>query len=1159
MNKAALKTFATTARRQLMEQVTVEAERLGMTSDHPITYATYGDYLTIGQTQYPMAWRDAVESLNQAWHQRGFTALVEEVAYTWFNRFVAIRYMEVHDYLPTHIRVLSSRTPGQVDPDILLHYADLSWPIDVPMLDDAMRTGQRDKTFRHLLIEQCNQLHTTMPFLFEKLNDYTELLLPNHLLHTDSVITQLVHNVAEEDFQEVEVIGWLYQYYISEKNKQIVGMNKGVVQKEDLPAATQLFTPRWIVQYMVQNSLGRAWKASNPGSVLDQSWDYYLFRGEVLASAPLSLESVKIMDPACGSGHILVYAFDLLFAMYEEMGYPVSTIPALILEKNLYGMDIDDRATQLATLALVMKAREKDRKFFERNVVPNILAFQDASDIAEDILEKVVYSIGDRNALSELMKYHHNAKQFGSLLDGYPIETERFMDRLAALDANAGDMVDEASVSLLRSQLMPILHQNAMLQDGYDIVVTNPPYHNKYNPVLKDFMTKNYKDYKGDLYSAFIYRCAHWTKDNCYTAMMTPFTWMFISSHQKLRNNLLQQYSISSLVQLEYSGFEEATVPICTFVVQHQTEDRKGVYVRLEDFKGSDLQSVKVREAVVNSHVSYRYVADSNEFHAILGSPIAYWASDAVRRVFKNGVPLESIAKPRIGMRTGDNDRFLRYWHEISYHQFGTNMRSSEEAISSGHKWFPYNKGGEFRKWYGNQDYVVNWMNDGKEIKDNTRAVYPDIGDNLGWKISNEQFYFLPGITWSFISSSKFGVRYSPSGFIFDVAGSSLFPRESDMPYITAFLCSAIAYQFMQYLNPTLNFQVGNIASLPLIISEAIKPDVDRLSEENIQIAQEDWDDFETSWNFTQHPLVKYGLGVPTIAGAYTVWHDHAEQRFRQMQANETELNRLFIDLYGLQDELTPDVPDDEITLRRADEGRDAKSFLSYFIGCLMGRYSLDTAGLVFAGGDWDPTRYQTFAPVTDGIVLFTDDRYFESDVISRLEDFLTRLYGASSVAENMQWLADRVDRRVEEDAVTRLRRYFMQEFFKDHCKVYSKRPIYWLFDSGPQKGLRALLYLHRYHPDSIARVRLDHLQPLQRRVAEEMRGLEGRLAATTPSRAERRIVEARLEELRARQEECVRYDLVLAELANQRIALDLDDGVKVNYARLQAALAPVK
>ncbi|MCY0908776.1 MAG: BREX-1 system adenine-specific DNA-methyltransferase PglX, partial [Sulfobacillus thermotolerans] len=914
MNKSALKTFATAARRQLMEQVAVEAARLGMTSDRPITYATHGDYLTIGQTQYPMAWRDAVESLNQAWHQRGFAALVEEVAYTWFNRFVAIRYMEIHDYLPSHIRVLSSRTPGQVDPDILLHYADLPWPIDVAMIDDAMRMGQRDKVFRQLLIEQCNQLHATMPFLFEKLNDYTELLLPNHLLHTDSVISRLVHNVAEEDFHEVEVIGWLYQYYISEKNKQIVGMNKGVVQKEDLAAATQLFTPRWIVQYMVQNSLGRAWKASNPESSLDQSWDYYLFRGEALASAPLSLESVKIMDPACGSGHILVYAFDLLFAMYEEMGYPVSTIPAHILEKNLFGMDIDDRATQLATLALVMKAREKDRKFFERNVVPNILAFKDASDIAEDILEKMVYSKGDRNGLSDLMKYHHNAKQFGSLLEGYPIESTRFMDRVAELDANAGDMVDEASVSVLRSQLMPILRQNAMLQDVYDIVITNPPYHNKYNPVLKDFMTKNYKDYKGDLYSAFIHRCAHWTKDNGYTAMMTPFTWMFISSHEKLRNNLLQQYSISSLVQLEYSGFEEATVPICTFVVQHQTHYRKGVYLRLEEFKGADLQPVKVHEAVVNSHVSYRYVSDSNEFHAIPGSPIAYWASDAVRRVFENGVPLTEIAQPRVGLQTSDNDRFLRLWYEVALDRIGFSCGSAEEALRTGCKWFPLNKGGKYRKWYGNQEYVVNWEEDGREIRE-----FVDQDGKVRSRPQNVEFYFLPAITWTDISSSKFGVRYSPQGFIFDHKGNCVFASERDKYYLTALLSTVVINHLVGILNPTISFQVGDVANLPIIMSDSIKPDVDRLAEENIQIAQEEWDDFETSWNFTQHPLVKYGLEVSTIADAYVAWHDHAEQRFRQMQANETELNRLFIHLYGLQDELTPDVPDDDITLRRAD------------------------------------------------------------------------------------------------------------------------------------------------------------------------------------------------------------------------------------------------
>lgn len=1158
MNKVALKTFATWARRQLIDQVSIEAARLGLTANQPIAYTVQGDYLTIGTTQYPLAWREAVDSLNQAWHHHGFTRLVEEVAYTWFNRFIAIRYMEVHDYLPSHVRVLSSLTPGQVDPDILLHYRDLPWPLDVAALDQAMSAGNREAVFRQLLIEQCNQLHVAMPFLFEKLKDYTELLLPAHLLHTDSAIRHLVEDIPEDDFQAVEVIGWLYQYYISEKNKQIVGMNKGVVRKEDLPAATQLFTPRWIVQYMVENSLGRAWMAANPSSSLDQSWDYYLFRDEAFPPTPLDVASIKILDPACGSGHILVYAFELLFTMYEELGYSGPSIPAMILKNNLFGLDIDPRATQLATLALVMKAREKDRRFFDRHVVPNVLAFEDADEVPNSVIELVGQTAGELSGLRDLIKHHKNARQFGSLLEGYPVETAHLIDRINAVEASRGDLMDETS-ALRAKELLPILHQNQMLQDRYDIVVTNPPYHNKYNPVLKDFMAKHYRNYKGDLYSAFIYRCSHWTRANGYTAMMTPFTWMFISSHEKLRKNLLQQFSISSLVQLEYSGFEEATVPICTFVLQQQTDNRTGLYLRLEDFKGPDVQPVKVREATKNASVSYRYRANSDAFHEIPGSPLAYWASEAVRNVFKKGTPLESIARPRQGLATADNDRFLRLWHEVRLDRIGFGCANASEALKSKRKWFPLNKGGAYRKWYGNQDYVVNWEEDGKEVKSYVAERYPYLNGKYEFVVKNESWYFLVGITWSKISSSKFGVRFSPGGFIYDVGGSGVYPEDGMIPYVLAFLTTRVSFQLLQYLNPTLNFQIGNIAALPLVMHEGIKPVVDRLAEENIHISKTDWDDFEASWNFFQHPLLKYRSSASTIGGAFATWAAHAEHRFRKMQQNEEQVNRLFIDLYGLQEELTPEVPDDEITLRQADEVREAKSFLSYFIGCLMGRYSLDVPRLAYAGGSWDTRSYQTFQPVADGIMVLTDDRYFDQDIVGRLEEFLVALYGRESLNENLQWLADRVDRRIEDDAATRLRRYFLQEFFKDHCKVYSKRPIYWLFDSGPDKGFRALVYLHRYTPDTVARVRLEYLQPLQVRVAEELRQWEARLAAGTLSRAERRVVESRIDVLLARQAECVRYDQVLADLANQRVALDLDDGVKVNYAKLQSALAVVK
>lgn len=1148
MNKVALKTFATWARRQLIDQVSIEAARLGLTASQPIAYTVQGDYLTIGTTQYPLAWREAVDSLNQAWHHHGYAQLVEEVAYTWFNRFIAIRYMEVHDYLPSHVRVLSSLTPGQVDPDILLHYRDLQWPLDVVALDQAMSAGNREAVFRQLLIEQCNQLHVAMPFLFEKLKDYTELLLPAHLLHTDSAIRHLVEDIPEDDFQAVEVIGWLYQYYISEKNKQIVGMNKGVVRKEDLPAATQLFTPRWIVQYMIENSLGRAWMAANPSSSLDQSWDYYLFRDEALPSTPLDVASIKILDPACGSGHILVYAFELLFTMYEELGYSGPSIPAMILKNNLFGLDIDPRATQLATLALVMKAREKDRRFFDRHVVPNVLAFEDADEVPDSVIELVGETAGEFSGLREIIKHHKNARQFGSLLEGYPVETAHLIDRINAVEASHGDLIDKTS-ALRAKELLPILRQNQMLQDRYDIVVTNPPYHNKYNPVLKDFMAKHYRDYKGDLYSAFIYRCAHWTRPNGYTGMMTPFTWMFISSHEKLRKNLLQHSSISSLVQLEYSGFEEATVPICTFVLQQQTDDQNGVYLRLEDFKGPEVQPVKVREAVKNPDVSYRYRANSDEFHHIQGAPITYWAPEAARRVFQHSIPLGHIAEPKHGLTTGDNEGFIRFWYEPIHDNIEYNCKGPGDVDSCGRKWFPLNKGGNFRKWFGNQEYIIRYDAESRR----------EMAELPGHRHDNKEYYFREGITWTYIGAKNFGVRYCPTGFIFDHAGNCIFPTKDDSLYVMGFLCTTLASKFLGYLNPTINFQVGNIASLPLLMDEELKSTVDRLARENIAVAKEDWDDFETSWNFVWHPFLKFQSTATTLAGAFGGWAVHLENRFRKMQQNEAELNRLFINLYGLQGELTPEAPDDDITLRRADEVRDAKSFLSYFIGCLMGRYSLDVPRLTYAGGNWEARSYQTFQPVADGIVVLTDDRYFDQDIMGRLEEFLVAIYGRESLNENLQWLADRVDRRIEDDAATRLRRYFLQEFFKDHCKVYSKRPIYWLFDSGPDKGFRALVYLHRYTPDTVARVRLEYLQPLQVRVAEELRQREARLAAGTLSRAERRVVESRIDVLLARQAECVRYDQVLADLANQRIALDLDDGVKVNYAKLQSALAVVK
>ena len=1156
MNKAALKTFATWARRQLIDQVSIEAARLGLTASQPIAYTVQGDYLTIGTTQYPLAWREAVDSLNQAWHHHGFAQLVEEVAYTWFNRFIAIRYMEVHDYLPSHVRVLSSLTPGQVDPDILLHYRDLQWPLDVVALDQAMSAGNREAVFRQLLIEQCNQLHVAMPFLFEKLKDYTELLLPAHLLHTDSVLRHLVAGVPEEDFQEVEVIGWLYQYYIADQKDAVFKDLKAgkKIGPENIPAATQLFTPEWIVRYMVENSAGRLWKESHPDYQPATPWRYFIDDAEqpnavkaqlsALARTGLQSEDVTIMDPACGSGHILVYAFDLLYEIYEDAGYPSREIPRRILENNLYGLEIDNRAAQLASFALLMKARAYSARILTNPPVPHVVAIKDTRTL-------------DRAALAEVLANHLNiyprqvkawldsfveAENLGSLIQPPTVDTRALTEAMGQIESQGlRSLFDHGRVDEL-ALVKQVIQQTNLLTRQYDVVVTNPPYMGArgMNAVLATYLKKNYPLGKADLFAAFLLRCFEMTKPGSFTATINQQSWMFLSTYEALRKRILESYTILSMIHLGPRAFDELqgwVVQSTSFVGRavHIT-DYITTYVRLTEYLSS---GEKEKQFIQGTD---RFYLRQEEFFAIPGSPIAYWASETVRTIFRQAESLDKLARPRLGMTTGDNETFVRHWYEVN--QGNIDLNTMRGLL----KWVPYNKGGEFRKWYGNQEYVINWDQSGREIKSSGSAF-----------VRNESFYYCSGITWSFVSSSKLGVRYSPPGFIFDVAGSSLFPEEEYIPYITAFLCSSLAYRFMQYLNPTLNFQVGNIACLPLIVEERIRPQVDQLAQENIQIAQEDWDDFETSWNFVQHPFLKHRSSARTIVGAFAAWHAHADQRFRKMQQNEEQLNHLFINLYGLQEELTPEVPDDEITLRRADEVRDAKSFLSYFIGCLMGRYSLDVPGLTYAGGNWGAQSYQTFQPVADGIVVLTDDRYFDQDIMGRLEEFLVAVYGRESLDENLRWLADRVDRRAEDDAATRLRRYFLQEFFKDHCKVYSKRPIYWLFDSGPDKGFRALVYLHRYTPDTVARVRLEYLQPLQVRVAEELRQWEARLAAGTLSRAERRGVESRIDVLLARQAECVRYDQVLADLANQRIALDLDDGVKVNYAKLQSALAVVK
>ncbi|KYD08757.1 hypothetical protein B4135_0439 [Caldibacillus debilis] len=1113
--------------------------------------------------------RPVFDKLLREYKQKGYDQLIEEVAYTWFNRIIAIRYMELHDYLPNRIRVLSSETPGKVDPDILTEYQNVDLPINKDEITALLNSGKREEAYRKLFIAQCRQLHELMPFLFEQVDDYTELLLPEHLLHTESVIYKLVHDEGlTESFQEVEVIGWLYQFYISEKKDEVFAdlkKNKKI-SKENIPAATQLFTPNWIVRYMVDNSLGQLWLERHPESKIREKMKYYIepveqepevkAQLEELIKQDIKLEEIKILDPACGSGHILVYAFDLLYEMYEEQGYPAREIPKLILENNLFGIDIDDRAAQLAGFALMMKARQVSRKVFRDIPTINIVSIQESNDLDEEGLIKLLCEDESKELqLKKLIDAFKDAKNYGALLKLDPIDFEYFEQKIKEIEKNGVNNLFEVPVVEQLGKVKALLKQAKLLIKRYHIVVTNPPYMWKkgMNPQLKQFLSDNYPMGKNDLFAAFMLNNIDMVVENGFFATINQQSWMFLKSYEDLRKQFLNFFTIFSMMHLGPHAFEDVSGEVvqstCFVIRKKLISNYKGIYIRLVNYESS----TNKKEAFLNRKESDLFIEIQTNFTSIPGTPIAYWVTDQVRNIFKECTLLREYAEPRQGLATSDNDRFLRLWHEVSLSKIGFGFKSRKEAQESKKKWFPYNKGGEYRKWYGNQEYIVNWENDGYEI----RNLFDQNG-KLRSRPQNTGYYFKEGITWSFVSSSHFGVRYSPPGFIFDVGGSSLFPKKDWIYYFTAFLCSKLSYKFLQYINPTLNFQVGNIGDLPIILDSNNKSRIEKLALENIEISKNEWDSFETSWDFKRHPFITFKGNSKTLAESYANWAEHTENQFRQMQANEEELNRIFIELYGLQDELTPEVPDEEVTVRRADRERDAKSFLSYFIGCVMGRYSLDVEGLVYAGGTWDESKYITFKPDKDGIIPLTDAVYFEDDIITRLQEFLAVTFGTETVQENMQWLAESLGMKQNETAMERLRRYFFDEFYLDHFTVYQKRPIYWMVDSGKQNGFRALIYLHRYSPEMLATLRFDYLQELQTKIDQEIKRLEQVLINPDLSKTEQRRLKKQIETLKLRQEEMIEFDKTLADVVNQRIELDLDDGVKINYNKLKPILAKV-
>jgi type II restriction/modification system DNA methylase subunit YeeA len=903
-------------------------------------------------------------------------------------------------------------------------------------------------------------------------------------------------------------------------------------------------------------------------------------------------EDIKVLDPCMGSGHILVYAFDVLFDIYKGAGYSERDIPKLILKNNLYGLDIDDRAAQLAYFAVMMKARSKSRRIFnqikDENINLNLCAIQESNGISREALEFFLKDADEKLKadVEYLVKVFHDAKEYGSILEVEPVDFEAVEKRLEEIrDGEIGVVNETHQYNLEETQYRKVIlekipalvKQARIMSQKYDVVCTNPPYigNKGINSKLKNYITEKFEDVKSDLFAVFIIRNFSYAKYYGHLGYMTPFVWMFISSYEKLREIIIKRKSITSLVQLEYSGFEEATVPICTFTVRNAYIPAKGEYIKLSEFRGAELQPIKTLEAVQNWNVPYRYSVSPHNFENIPGMPIAYWVSEKVFDCFKKGKPLGEIAEIRLGMATADNNRFTRYWHEVNIDKCGFNFASRIEAQNSGKKWFPYNKGGDFRKWYGNNDVLVNWENDGFEI----RNFKDEKTERIRSHNYNLDYIFKEGLTWTFVSSSCFGIRYFQKGFLFDVGGSSMFMNANKIKYILGFLSTKLAFEMLKALNPTLNFQPGNLCDLPIIFSNEKYDEITNITNNNIDLSKTDWDSFETSWDFKKHPLLVHKGSSNTIEEAFSKWAAFAEKQFYKLKANEEELNRIFIEkIYGLQDELTPEVDEKDVTIRKADRERDIKSFISYAVGCMFGRYSIDAEGFIYAGGKWkdkwrdgkvrnidkdedgnvisDAWVDATYLPDDDNILPILDDEYFDDDIVSRFIDFLKATFGEEKLEENINYIAETLGRKPSETPRQAIRRYFLKDFYKDHVKVYKKRPIYWLFDSGKEDGFKVLIYMHRYDEYTVARVRTEYLHPLQRKYESEIKRLDV-LIESEVSEREKAAARKKKEKILKQMRECLAYDQVIAHIANQRIKIDLDDGVAVNYAKFQDVEIP--
>lgn len=1158
MEKRVLQTYSTWAKEHLENQIEVSLKALGIHSEQDIKSAKRaGDYTVIegDPNSYPGSLLGKRSRIVTLVRENGYQNVIEEFAYTWFNRFVALRFMEVHDFLPHGFRVLSNRSGG-VEPEILKNYTLVAreLKLDTALCSELKDAGKTEELYRYLLLQQCGALAEILPMLFSRESDYLELLLPKSLLIGDTVITRLLEIPEEAFLEDVEIIGWMYQFYISSK-KDAVNKAKKTITKDTLPAVTQLFTPKWIVRYMAENSVGRIWLESNPTSALRADMPYYVEEAEQTEEVQRQLEAIRyrnvdpkdlrVIDPCCSSGHILVYVFDLLYRMYEEKGYSAREIPSLILKHNLVGLDVDKRAAQLSAFALVMKARRANSRFFHPDyyTAPQVIELRDSGYLEQlhykaRLTELKAFSEVEIKAVAKLVDTFRYGKTIGSLIRVPELDTAAIERVIHYLEHDVVPTIDNTEfVERGTRRLKVLLAQARVLAAKYDVMITNPPYlgTSSMEPKVKEYAANYYPNSKADLFSCFIERGFDLTKPFGFESLITMESWMFLSSFVGIREDIVNHKTIYSLIHMPYLGKGGTSLGInfgteMSVIRNGLTRSYRGLYNRIAYYE-TDENGIPYEFPTKNEF--YNTTKQSN-FQMISGSPItSYYCSQKIFDCFSRGKQIKQVAFPASGTSTGDNDRFLRFWHEVRYSSINY---SAKNGKSQPLKWFPCNKGGAFRKWSGGGEYIIDWEEDGKRIKECPSAY-----------LRNTNYVFFPGLTWSKLGSGKFSVRYFGEGYICESIGCCLFEKSENLLLILALLNGVIGSKMLGIINPSMGRQPGYIGAIPFIKDDKRHDTIISITNDCINTSTNDWDSFETSWNFQRHPLFRQ---ASSVSDAYCEWETECRIRFDTLKANEEELNRIFIDIYGLQDELTPEVKDEDVTVRLADKERDIKSLISYLVGVVMGRYSLDMDGLAYAGGDWDASKYRSYQPDDDGIVPIYSGLGMEDGLTARVIRLIKRIYGEDSYRQNIDFIAETLGKKSSESSEETLNRYLNDGFYANHLKIYQKRPIYWLFSSGKHSGFKCLIYMHRYDADTLARINGRYFLPESTRLKNELEELQQRISRAEGR--ERTRLEKDRQKLSAAYNEALEYGQILDHMANRYIEIDLDDGVKVNYAKFQ-------